>query len=142
MFFLANPPPTPRIIVGLGWHRRRETLYVYWGWRWLAKTLYNMPMTACYQYFEVDNQDAVFFVSCSLAVTMMVIDCRVRSYCAGWRTLTPHKGNDRVTQCEYGKAPTRQLHSNTHCCLWSGHTRKQSNSLAPSSISKKGGTRC
>ena len=24
------------------------------------------------------------------------------------------------------KAPTRQLHSNTRCCLWSGHTRKQS----------------
>ena len=22
---------------------------------------------------------------------------RVRSYCAGWRTLTPHKGNDRIT---------------------------------------------
>ena len=26
----------------------------------------------------------------------MVID---RSYCAGWRTLTPHKGNDRITYC-------------------------------------------
>ena len=54
-------------------------------------------------------------------------------YCAGWRTPTPHKGNDRITQCEYGKAPTRQLHSNTNCCLWSGHSRKQSNSLALSS---------
>ena len=42
----------------------------------------------------------------------------------------------------YGKAPTRQLHSNTHCCLWSGHTRKQSNQLALSSISKKVGTKC
>ena len=41
---------------------------------------------------------------------------------------TRYKGNGRITQCEYGKAPTRQLHSNTHCCLWSGHTRKQSNS--------------
>ena len=40
------------------------------------------------------------------------------------------------------KAPTRQLHSNTHCCLWSGPTRKQSNSLALSSINKKVGTRC
>ena len=61
---------------------------------------------------------------------------RVRSYCAGWRTVTPHKGNDRITWCEYGKAPTRQLQSNTHCCLWSGHTRKQSNSLTLSPISK------
>ena len=55
---------------------------------------------------------------------------RVRSYCAGWRTLTPHKGNDGITYSEYSKAPTRQLHSNTQCCLWSGHTREQSNSLA------------
>ena len=30
----------------------------------------------------------------------------------------------------------------THCCLWSGHTRKQSNSLALSSINKKVGARC
>ena len=42
----------------------------------------------------------------------------------------------------YGNAPTGQLHRNTHCCLGSGHTRKQSNSLALSSISKKVGTRC
>ena len=35
----------------------------------------------------------------------------------------------------------RQLHSNTHCCLWICHTRKQSNSLAVSSMSKKVGTR-
>ena len=62
---------------------------------------------------------------------------RARSYCAVWKTLPSHKGSDRITSCEYGKAPTRQLHSNTHCCLWSGHTRKQSNSLALSSISKK-----
>ena len=40
---------------------------------------------------------------------------------------------DRITQCEYGKASARQLHSNTRCCFWSGHTRKQSNSLAKSS---------
>ena len=39
------------------------------------------------------------------------------------------------------KAPARQLHSKTHCCLWNGHTRKQGNSLT-SSISKKVGTRC
>ena len=67
---------------------------------------------------------------------------RVRSYCAGWKTQTPHKGNARITYCDYGEAPTRQLHSNTHCCLWSGHSRKRSNSLASSSISNKVGTRC
>ena len=42
----------------------------------------------------------------------------------------------------YGKASTRQLHSNTHCCIWRGHARKQSNSVAPSSMNKKVGTRC
>ena len=25
---------------------------------------------------------------------------RLRSFYAGWRTLTPHKGNDRITQCD------------------------------------------
>ena len=40
------------------------------------------------------------------------------------------------------KASTGQLNSNTHCSLWSVHTRKQSNSLAVSSISEKVGTRC
>ena len=29
----------------------------------------------------------------------------------------------------FSPPPTRQLHSVTHCCLWSGHTRQQSNSL-------------
>ena len=43
---------------------------------------------------------------------------------------------------QYGKAPTRQFHSNTHCCLWSDRTRKQRGSLALPSISKKIGTRC
>ena len=38
-FFISLPPPSPHIIVGLGWHRRCKTLYVYWGWRWLATTL-------------------------------------------------------------------------------------------------------
>ena len=33
------------------------------------------------------------------------------------------------------------LHYND-CCLWSGHTRKQSNALALSPINKKVGTRC
>ena len=52
---------------------------------------------------------------------------RVRSYCAGWRTLTPYKGNHRITQCDslYGKAPTRQLHSVPIAASVSGHARKQ-----------------
>ena len=70
-------------------------------------------------------------------------DHRVRSYCARLITLTPHEWNDRISQCEYGKAPTRQSHRNAHCCLLTGHARKQSkNSLALPSISKKVGTRC
>ena len=48
---------------------------------------------------------------------------------------------DRITWCEYRKAPTRQLHGNTRCFFWSGHIRKH-NTLALSSISKKVGTRC
>ena len=32
-------------------------------------------------------------------------------------TPTPRKGSDGITQCEHGKAPTRQFHSNTHGCL-------------------------
>ena len=66
---------------------------------------------------------------------------RVGPYCAQWRTLSPHKGNDRITQCEYGKAPTRQLHNNTHSLLsleW--QHKKTSNSVVLSSISKKIGT--
>ena len=38
--------------------------------------------------------------------------------------------------------PRGKLHSNTHCCLWSGHNRKQTNSLALPSMSKKVVTRC
>ena len=34
------------------------------------------------------------------------------------------------------RPPTRQLHSNTHCCVWIGHARKQSNSLALSISSR------
>ena len=30
---------------------------------------------------------------------------RDRSYCAGWRTLTPHKGNDRITWCDMVRYP-------------------------------------
>ena len=52
--------------------------------------------------------------------------------CAGWRTLTPHKGNDRITQCDkcvHGKAPTRRLHSISIAAFGSGRTRKQIKSL-------------
>ena len=43
----------------------------------------------------------------------------------GWRTFTPHKGNDRITCSVYGKAPTRQLHDNPIAVSASGHTGKQ-----------------
>ena len=41
---LFRPAPAPpniykNILVGLGWHRRRKTFCIYWGWRWLATTL-------------------------------------------------------------------------------------------------------
>ena len=55
---------------------------------------------------------------------------------------------DMSVSCVYMCTPNARhmygylLHSNTHCCLWSGHTRKQSNSLALSSVSTTSGTRC
>ena len=36
---LITPPTPQHAPCGLGWHRRCKTLYVYWGWRWLATTL-------------------------------------------------------------------------------------------------------
>ena len=62
----------------------------------------------------------------SVALVNMMVSYRVRSFSAGWRALTPHKENTCITSCNYGKAPTRQLHCSTHYCFWSGHTRKQS----------------
>ena len=70
------------------------------------------------------------------------------SFCAGWRTLTPDKGNDRITQCDsvcphkgndritqcdsvclvYGKPPTRQVHSIPIRVSGRGHTRKRNTS--------------
>ena len=56
--------------VGVGWQRRRIT---------------------CQSLRELDNQ-GTFFSFCG--------GChdgyRVKSYCARWRTLTPHNGNDRI----------------------------------------------
>ena len=119
-FFLL-PPPSPLYMyigVGVGWPRRCKT---------------------CKSLRGLDKQGTVFFL---LIFGGHHDGYRVGSYCAGWIILTPHKGNHSITKCEYGQAPTTQLHSNTHCRLWSGHTRKQSNSLALSPISKKVGTRC
>ena len=79
---------------------------------------------ACQSLRELDNQLTVSFFFCGHHHGY-----QVRSCCAGWRTLTPHKGNDSSTRCEYGKASRRQLRSCIRCCLWSGHTRKQRNSL-------------
>ena len=56
---------------------------------------------------------------------------------------TSHKGNDRITKCEHGKAPTRQKHCDTHCCLWSGLTSKQKlNHWRCQLQAEKAGTRC
>ena len=41
---------------------------------------------------ELDNQGTVFFF-----FDGHHDGYRVRYYFAGWRTLTPHKGNDRIT---------------------------------------------
>ena len=71
---------------------------------------------------------------------MMVIEYIM--LCGVDNSNSPHKGNDRIAYCEYGKALTRRLHSNTHCCLWSDHTRKQSDALALSATSRKARTRC
>ena len=117
----ANPPhthplPCSMFIGGVGWQKRCKT---------------------CQSLRELDNLGGTVF-----CFGGHHDGYRVRSYCAGWRALAPHKGNDRITRCDYGKAPTRQLHGSTHCYIWSGHTKKQSNSSALSSISEKVGTRC
>ena len=129
-----QPPNQIYIIVDLGWHRRCKTYYMYIGvgvgWQQRCKT--------CQSLRELDDQGTVFLF---FVFGGHHDGDRVRSCCTWWRTLTPHKGKDRITQCKYGKAPTRQLHSNTHCCLWSGHTRKQSSSLALPSTSEKAGPR-
>ena len=42
------PPPHPTeiyVIVDLGWYRRCKPYLCYWGWRWLATALRNMPIT-------------------------------------------------------------------------------------------------
>ena len=49
-------------------------------------------------------------------------------HCAGWRSFTPHNGNDRITQC-FGKALMRQLHSNLTAVSGSAHTGKQIDSF-------------
>ena len=50
----------------------------------------------------------------------------------GWGTLTLHKVNDLITQCDSvnmacGEAPTRHLHSILIAVAGSGHTGKQIN---------------
>ena len=52
------------------------------------------------------------------------------------------KGNARSTRVWIWQGTHEVVTCNTYCCLWSGHTRKRSNSLSLSSISNKVGTRC
>ena len=70
---------------------------------------------------------------------MMVIEScpnrTTRSYCAGWRTHSPHKRNVRITLCKRGEAPTGQLHSTPIAVSGSGHTENRNNSLTLPSVS-------
>ena len=62
--------------VGVGWQRHCKT---------------------CQSPRELDNQGtASFFFGGNHDVYL------VRSFCAGWRAVTPHKGNGCIMQCEYG----------------------------------------
>ena len=76
-----------------------------------------------------------FFIFCA-------VDYSWRSswiICAGWRTFTPHKGNDRIAyniNSVYGKSPTRQLHGTPIAVSGSGHTGNLTNSLKLSSVCK------
>ena len=60
------------IRVGVGWQRRCKT---------------------CQSLRELDNQGTVFV----LFFGGHHDGYRVRSYCVGWKTLSPHKGNNRIT---------------------------------------------
>ena len=110
--------------------------YIGNGWPRLAPTLQNI-MCILGLALLVGNDAAKHASHCASSTATTRISpcsffgsrhdgCRVGSCCAGWRTLTPHNENSCIAlECEHGKAPTRPLHSNTNCCLWSGHTRNK-----------------
>ena len=76
-------------------------------------------------------------------LTATVHNCyRDWSYCAGLKTLSSHQGNNSNAKREHGKPPRRHFKRSPQSCLWSGHKRKQSVSLALYSVSKKEGARC
>ena len=57
---------------------------------------------------------------------------RVKIICAGWRTLTLHKGNHRITQCDSVNMARQPQGSHIVVPIavsGSGHTRKQIYSL-------------
>ena len=66
-----------------------------------------------------------FWRSPRLAVELSTI-------CAGWRTLTPHEGDDRIACYVYVEAPARPLRSMPFAVSGSGHTRRLFNSKLPS----------
>ena len=57
-------------IVGLGWHRRRETLCANWGWRCGWQQRCNI----CRSLRELNNQGTVFCFVLFLVVTVMVVE--------------------------------------------------------------------
>ena len=70
---------------------------------------------------ELDNQGTVLLL---LFFTITTVDGLVIDhFCAG-RTSILRKGDARIMQCVYGKAPTSQLHSEPIAVSGSGHTRK------------------
>ena len=97
-----------------------STRYIGWvGIGWQQRCISRQSLR------ELDNQNTVFVFVLVLFLAVVIADGRVRSYCAGWRTLAPHKGDDRIPQCLYGKAPTWQLHSIPIAVSGTGHTGKQ-----------------
>ena len=100
--------------VGFGWQRRCKT---------------------CQSLRELDNQGTVFFF---LAVAVLVVELDHVVPSGEHQLLT--RGMIASRSVNMIRQPRGSYY--THCCLWSGHTKKQSNSLALSSINKKVGTRC
>ena len=62
---------------------------------------------------------------CFLVVAMA--GGRVGSFARGGRALALHRGNERITWCVYGKAPTSRIRGMPIAVSGSGHTRKQVN---------------
>ena len=100
-----------------------------WSWRRVATTLKTRLSLR-----ELDHQGTFFFFLLAMSCFGGSRDgCRVKTYCAEWRTLTPRKWDD-MTQCasgmisrsvHNGNARPRKLRSIPVAVSGSGHTRKR-----------------